>query len=179
MITKRINTQTEIDRYCKLYTSITGLDIPSTYLRHTKIFGYYQKGDLRGGYMINNISEHECRTLKCFVNENHRDRLSRKLSELNSAIEICCFWISRKAQNYRKASMMIWIDMAVRSTIQKCTHIVYGTNVKMLACVYAQPSESILLHSDHINGKKTWTFYGKKSCMLKSVFGILKSRWSR
>jgi len=88
-------------------------------------------------------------------------------------------WISRKAQNYRKASMMIWIDMAVRSTIQKCTHIVYGTNVKMLACVYAQPSESILLHSDHINGKKTWTFYGKKSCMLKSVFGILKSRWSR
>ena len=176
MITKRLKSKKAIQQYCQLYTAITGLEIPAQYLSHAKVYGYFQQGCLKGGYMINDICNNECRTLNCFVNATDRERISSKISELHSAIELCCFWLSRKTINYRRASMMIWIDMAIKSTIQRCSHIVYGTNVKMLANVYAQPSNSILLHSDYINGKNTWTFYGKKSCMLVSVYGILKAR---
>lgn len=171
---KKLQHQHELLLYCKLYEKSSGLKLEIDYLNTSMVYGLFVEQKLVGGYVLHSTST-SSRTLNCFVSPSNIGHITNQIS-LDKTTEICCFWISRKMKKFKFHSSYLWIDIAMRTFFSYKNYYFYGTNNRGLAALYSMPRVTKLMHIDHINGRPTWTFYTKKSQMLRCIWSIIGPR---
>ncbi len=171
---KKLSSQEELMSFCQLYQQVSGLHLDIEYLFQSNVYGLIVHQKLVGGYVLH-PTRHSSRTMKYFVAPDNRSQITRQIN-LEQAVEICCFWISRKTKNFKFHSSYLWIDIAIRTFFSRENYYFYGTNSRGLAALYSIPRVTKLMHIDTINGRSTWTFYTRKHQMLQCIWSIIGPR---
>jgi len=155
------------------YEKLSGLDLPIEYLQTSDIYIFRKGKEMVGGFVLGSNSP--MRTTEIFISKSKQAEFLQNLNS-NKICEVCCFWIARKYRKNKFVSAKFWFNMAYAIKRQTKDHILYGTNSKGYAKLYAHPRNSIFIHTDCISGKETYIFITKRKHFYGGVWEIVISK---
>ena len=174
---KCIINDSEIRRFQEVYTKNSGLAIPFEYLKAHRVFGVYHRNQLIGGYILGNGPEF--RTIQLFAQTSSHDQLKKDFDLKNPYTEICCYWIHKNYQTKTSINFFIWMALSITLKMYGHTHVMFGTNSRRLAALYATTKESKVIHRDRINNKNTFIFKGSSKNCISGIFNIVLGKAMR
>ncbi len=164
----------ELEEFKSNYERISNLEIPMDFLLKGTVYGFFKKGKLVGGFILNESLP--IRTIDLFIQkENHKSMLSL-MPTSNNWTEVCCYWIDRSYRKDMRLNAWYWLQMAYSVHKTRKDFVLYGTNTLGLAKMYAFPKNSHLITSDIINGRKTFIFLAKRKHFLLGVGEIVLAK---
>ncbi len=177
IITKRLLPEQQL-LFRQLYHDLSGLDIPGSFLCENRVYGFYHRSRLIGGFIL--AENPALRTIEVFAQCDNRSPLYSKINDLGRCTEVCCFWMSLAYRKRAGVNAYAWLVMALYGSLRfRSKMILFGTNSTGLAKMYAYPKNSLLFHRDRIEDKETYIFIAKRIHFFAGVFTIVWSKLMR
>lgn len=176
---RRLKTLKALQNFQTKYKTISGLPVPLAYLQAGQVFGFYDRQNLIGGFVLS--SHHQLRTLEVFSSAANKVAIYTKLGSTQRYCEVCCFWMDKIYRQNIFFNVCCWLRMAYQVKKQKQAFILFGTNSKGLALMYAYPkNHSLLYHQDKVKGRNTYVFITRRPDFVPGVWKIIGSKlWSK
>lgn len=168
---KTLTSNHDLLAFSQAYQKASGLPVPIAYLEQSKVYAFYSRGTMVGGFVIGQASP--LRTLEVFVKDDKQENLCQELNDLQNYCEVCCFWISHSYRKHLLTNIKCWLKMAYAVKYQNKPFVLFGTNNKGLAYIYGYPFKSLLLHEDEINNRNTYVFLARKKDFAGGVWEII------
>lgn len=168
---KTINTPQGVGVFAHHYSQCSGFNVGRDYYESSQLFGVYFQRRMIGGFVLGTGSV--LRTLEVFAGDQYRTDLYQKIQQSGDSTEICCFWIAPEFRKNTWLNFFVWVCVAYALQKYGSGHLVFGTNSTRLAALYNNASKSNLLHTDYLNGKRTFIFCGPRKYCLLGVAEIL------
>ena len=168
---KKINQAAGIDAFTQHYFECSGFQVNREYFESNQVFGIYVKGSLIGGFVLGTGTT--LRTLEVFASETHRSELYNTVQYPESPTEMCCFWSAPAFRQVTWLNFYTWVCVAYAMQFHSTSQLIYGTCSARLAALYSNASQSRVLHTDNVNGRRTFIFIGPRKYCLLGVAEIL------
>ena len=170
---KKLCSFSQLNSFKESYEGVSNLEVPISYLKDQKVFGFYKEGELVAGFILGNKKPY--RTLQTFVEPE-------RIAELNSllgrkdCVEVCCFWMKRAVRKNKLFNLKVWLKMAWKVHLRKETYVIYGTNSKGLAKMYGCPKQSLLIHQGTVKNSKTYVFITRRKGFFIGALKIVQMK---
>jgi len=168
---KRLKKTLHLEEFSRLYMSASGLPVSISFLEQSKVYGFFLKGKLVGGFSVNCNADK--RTIESFSSDIFKKVLSDCLSD---SVEMCCFWIDEKVRRNKLFNYYCWIGMALVFSMQRQPIAIWGTNSRGLACIYNSSKRSLCVHVDRVKNSDTFIFKSRTKQVLFGILHVLRRR---